>query len=149
MNKYKINPHKKIISRICPKFPPNCNISEVIITPEIKQWQIFISSTENISEENLRDAEKSLAAKYEVDAKIIFTLKEITAPVIPAKNPAPAKNIKQEKNLPPNIPTAIIKFSARLTAMLQLLKILKTTPKKLLSKAKLARILKKLLTATA
>ena len=97
MNKYKINPHKKIISKICPKFPLNCNISEVIITPEIKQWQIFINSTENISEENLRDAEKSLAAKYEVDAKIIFTLKEISAPVIPAKNPAPAKNIKQEK----------------------------------------------------
>ena len=97
MNKYKINPHKKIISKICPKIPSSCNLTEVIITPEIKQWQIFIDSIENISEENLRDAEKFLSEQYEVDAKIIFTLKEISANVIPFKNPAPAKNIKPEK----------------------------------------------------
>ena len=87
MSKYKIFADKKILSKLC-NIPLTCNLVQLIAVEETRQWLISLESAENLSEKNLRDAEKFLSEKYNVDAQINFTLKKTAAPVKPEKKSA-------------------------------------------------------------
>ncbi len=102
MDKYKITPrNKQILSKLCAQIPKTCNLNEVIVVPEIQQWEISLSSSENITEENLRAAENFLSEEYQVDAKINFEFKEIVKPfkiIKPEKKSEVANSTAEKSN---------------------------------------------------
>ena len=99
MNKYELKPkNQKILCQICEMTElQNCNLLKVIVVPEIRKWEIFLTSTENLDEEILRRTEKSLAEKYNLTAEINFKFVEIPQPVKAEKKSAPVKSNGDKK----------------------------------------------------
>ena len=89
MDKYKIVPKdSKILAKICENPAlQNFNISEVIVIPENRTWQIFLSSTDNLDDELKSRTENFLAEKFNLTAEINFKLVEIPAPVKKSETP--------------------------------------------------------------
>ena len=80
MDKYKIVPKdRKFPAEFCENLPElqSCSDVSVIVVPEIRQWIISATSTENLNADNLKNF---CADKYQADAEINFILKEIVEP---------------------------------------------------------------------
>ena len=80
MDKYKIAPKdKKFPAEFCENLPElkNCSEVSIIVVPEIHQWIISVTSNENLNADALKNF---CADKYQADAEINFTLKEIVEP---------------------------------------------------------------------
>ncbi len=83
MDRYKLIPkNKQILCNLCENPAlQNFNLSEVIVIPENRKWQIYLTSTENLDDELKSSTEKFLSEKYNATAEINFKLIEIPAPV--------------------------------------------------------------------
>ncbi len=93
MDKYKLLPKvQNILCKICESNElQNCNLNAVIVTPEIRKWEISLTSTENFDEEIFRRTEKFLAEKYNVTAEIAFKFIEPPPPPV-KKSESPKTN---------------------------------------------------------
>ena len=93
MNKYKIMPKDtQILYKICEIAElKSCNLTSVIVIPEIRKWQIKLTSTENFDTEIFQRTEKILADKFNVTAEINFKFVEPPAPVKHEKKSEPPK----------------------------------------------------------
>lgn len=112
MNKYQIFvKNKKILCEICENPAlQNFSISEVIVIPEIRKWQIYLTSTENFSDELKQRTENFLNEKYHVNAELNFTLQQVPQPVKQDKKTAPT-NSNGDKVLAQKISGGVTKIS--------------------------------------
>ena len=110
MNKFKLVPKdKKILVKICENPAlQNFTLSEFIVIPEIRKWEIKLSSTENLNDE----LKQFLSEKYNVTAEINFKATENPVPVVKQEKKSEPPKTTGEKNIISKISGEVTKISS-------------------------------------
>ena len=83
----------------------NCTLKAVVVTPEIKLWQILIHTDKDFSKQTLRDAEKFLSQRYDAHVEISneVSISDEFSPAVKksAQKKSPAKKSSTPKETSP------------------------------------------------